>query len=167
MAKLLRTVLLKRVPKSGMPSTRTLAIGVTTPVWISAAAAFVTAGVTRLVAPVWSSGPNGDAFTSALQSAWASAPPHPPKNASKLSTAAAERALSLMGSSLGSAQVTSKFLVSLDDGSVYPKFQQSTHAISPPMRVGGECGGLAGNVTAQKKRHTRPAFDSSAERKIG
>src|SRR5215472_8736235 len=69
MAKLLRTVLLKRVPKSGMPSTRTLAIGVTTPVWISAAAALVTAGVTRLVAPVWSSGPNGDGLTRALQSA--------------------------------------------------------------------------------------------------
>src|SRR5215468_1061656 len=69
MAKLLSTVLLKRVPKSGMPSTRTLAIGVTTPVWISAAAALVTAGVTRLVAPVWSSGPNGDGLTRALQSA--------------------------------------------------------------------------------------------------
>src|ERR1700747_1555113 len=69
MAKLVRTVLLKRMPKSGMPSTRTLAIGVTTPVWISAAAALVTAGVTGLVAPVWSSGPNGDGLTSALQSA--------------------------------------------------------------------------------------------------
>src|SRR5215472_5424514 len=69
MAKLLSTVLLKRVPKSGMPSTRTLAIGVTTPVWISAAAALVPAGVTRLVAPVWSSGPNGDGLTRALQSA--------------------------------------------------------------------------------------------------
>ena len=51
-AKLVSTVLLKRVPKSGMPSTRLLAIEVTTPVWISAAAALVTAGVTRLVAPV-------------------------------------------------------------------------------------------------------------------
>src|SRR5215472_14267851 len=75
MAKLLRTVLLKRVPKSGMPSTRLLAIGVTTPVWISAAAALVTAGVIRLVAPVWSSGPNGDGATSDLQSAWADAGP--------------------------------------------------------------------------------------------
>jgi len=54
-----------------------------------------------------------------------------------------------MGSSLGSAQVTLKFLVSLNDGSVYPKFQQSRHAILPPMR--SECGGLTGNVTAQKK----------------
>ena len=34
-----------------------------------AAAALVTAGVTRLVAPVWSSGPNGDGLTRALQSA--------------------------------------------------------------------------------------------------
>src|SRR5215470_5283576 len=66
-------VLLKRVPKSGTPSTRTLAMGVTTPVWISAPAALVTAGVTRLVAPVWSSGPNGDDATRALQSAWAEA----------------------------------------------------------------------------------------------
>src|SRR5215831_18891698 len=69
MAKLVKTVLLKRVPKSGMPSTRTLDIEVTTPVWISTAAALVTAGVTRLVAPVWSSGPNGDGLTRALQSA--------------------------------------------------------------------------------------------------
>src|SRR5215831_4149152 len=69
MAKLVKTVLLKRVPKSGMPSTRTLDIEVTTPIWISAAAALVTAGVTRLVAPVWSSGPNGDGLTRALQSA--------------------------------------------------------------------------------------------------
>src|ERR1700747_221311 len=63
------TVLLKRVPNSGTPSTRSLPIGVTTPVLISAAAALVTAGVTRLVAPVWSSGPNGEGLTSALQSA--------------------------------------------------------------------------------------------------
>src|ERR1700746_4125103 len=68
-AKLVKMVLLKRVPKSGTPSTRTLDIEVTTPVWISAAAALVTAGVTRLVAPVWSSGPNGDGLTRALQSA--------------------------------------------------------------------------------------------------
>jgi len=39
-----------------------------------------------------------------------------------------------------------------NDGSVYPKFQQSTHAILPPMRLRGECGGLAGNVTAQKEK---------------
>src|ERR1700745_3437286 len=68
-AKLVKMVLLKRVPKSGTPSTRTLAIGVTVPVWISAAAALVTAGVTRVVAPVWSSGAHGDGLTSALQSA--------------------------------------------------------------------------------------------------
>jgi len=68
-AKLVRMVLLKRVPKSGMPSTRSLAMDVTTPVWISAAAALVTAGVTRLVAPVWSFGPKGEGATRALQSA--------------------------------------------------------------------------------------------------
>src|SRR6476659_8974143 len=68
-----RMVLVKRVPNSGTPSTRLLAIGVTTPVWISAAAALVTCGVTRLVAPVWSSGPNGEGATTDLQSACASA----------------------------------------------------------------------------------------------
>src|ERR1700746_4168180 len=68
-AKRVNIVLLKRVPKSGTPSTRTLDIEVTVPVWISPAAALVTAGVTRLVAPVWSSGPNGEGLTSALQSA--------------------------------------------------------------------------------------------------
>src|ERR1700722_17541931 len=66
-------VLVKRVPNNGTPSTRLLAMDVTTPVLISAAAAFVTSGVTRLVAPVWSSGPKGDGATSALQSAWAAA----------------------------------------------------------------------------------------------
>ena len=45
----------------------------TLPVWISAAAAFVTAGVTRLVAPVWSFGPHGEAGTILLQSVWAEA----------------------------------------------------------------------------------------------
>src|ERR1700757_682443 len=80
----------------------------TCPLWISAAAAFVTAGVMRLVAPVSSFGPKGDAFTRALQSAWASAPPHPPKNASKLSTAT-KRASNLMGSSLRSAPGTLEF----------------------------------------------------------
>src|SRR5215471_19958738 len=69
MAKLVRTVLLKRVPNSGTPSTKTFDMSVTTPVWISAAAALVTAEVTRLVAPVWSSGPNGDGLTRVLQSA--------------------------------------------------------------------------------------------------
>ena len=46
----------------------------TLPSWISAAAAFVTAGVTRFVAPVWSFGPQGDGGTSFLQSVWATAP---------------------------------------------------------------------------------------------
>src|SRR6188474_1832066 len=46
---------------------------VTLPVWISAAAALVTAGVTRLVAPVWSFGPNGEALTTDLQSLCANA----------------------------------------------------------------------------------------------
>src|SRR6266542_3639747 len=41
---------------------------VTLPVWISAAAALVTAAVTRLVAPVWSLGPHGDGGTSLVQS---------------------------------------------------------------------------------------------------
>src|SRR5262249_25398609 len=62
-------VLLKRVPNSGTPSTSSLAIGVTTPVWISPAAALVTAGVTPLVAPVCSPGRNGVGGTRALQSA--------------------------------------------------------------------------------------------------
>ena len=58
-----RTVLVKRVPNSGTPSTNGCVRLMTLPSWISAAAAFTTAGVTRLVAPVWSSGPNGDAGT--------------------------------------------------------------------------------------------------------
>src|SRR2546425_13199196 len=45
----------------------------TLPSWISAAAAFVTAGVTRLVAPVWSFGPQGEGGTSLVQSVWATA----------------------------------------------------------------------------------------------
>src|SRR6476659_7131333 len=45
----------------------------TFPSWISAAPALVTAGVMRLVAPVWSFGPQGDAGTSFLQSDWAKA----------------------------------------------------------------------------------------------
>src|SRR5437870_1925191 len=40
---------------------------------ISAAAALVTAGVTRLVAPVSSFGPHGEGGTIVLQSVWASA----------------------------------------------------------------------------------------------
>src|SRR5207244_2890352 len=39
------------------------------PSWISAAAALVTAGVTRLVAPVWSVGPNGEGATKFLHAA--------------------------------------------------------------------------------------------------
>src|SRR4249920_3844974 len=46
---------------------------VTLPVWISAAAALVTAGVTRLVAPVWSFGPHGEGLTIDLQSLCANA----------------------------------------------------------------------------------------------
>src|SRR5258705_412702 len=45
-------VLVKRLPKSGTPSTSGYDIVITLPSLISAAAAFVTAGVTRLVAPV-------------------------------------------------------------------------------------------------------------------
>src|ERR1700730_13216370 len=74
----------------------------TVPVWISAAAAFVTAGVTRLVAPVSSSGPNGDAFTRVLQSDCAKALPEPGSRASDVSATATIRVLILMGSSLGS-----------------------------------------------------------------
>ena len=58
-----RTVFENRDPKSGTPSFRMYDIGMTLPSWISAAAALVTAGVTRFVAPVWSVGPNGEAFT--------------------------------------------------------------------------------------------------------
>jgi hypothetical protein len=36
-----------------------------------------------------------------------------------------------------------------------------------PMRLPGACGNLAGSFTAQKERHTGPAFNASAERKIG
>src|SRR5882672_2828413 len=81
MATAVSTVLVKRVPNSGTPSTRSYAIGVTVPVWISAAAALVTAEVTRLVAPVWSSGPNGEALTRVLQSLWADAMEATPQNA--------------------------------------------------------------------------------------
>src|SRR5205823_14146897 len=45
----------------------------TLPVWISAAAALVTAAVTRFVAPVWSLGPHGETGTSFLQSVCANA----------------------------------------------------------------------------------------------
>src|SRR3989475_11369914 len=45
----------------------------TLPSLISAAAALVTAGVTRLVAPVWSFGPHGEGGTTFVQSVCASA----------------------------------------------------------------------------------------------
>src|SRR5260370_29442855 len=44
-------------------------IGIDLPSWISAAAALVTAGVTRLVAPVWSVGPKGEGATRFLHAA--------------------------------------------------------------------------------------------------
>src|SRR5678816_1261285 len=66
-------VLVKREPNSGTPSTSGYDMLVTLPVWISAAAALVTAGVTRFVAPVWSVGPKGDGLTTDLQSLWANA----------------------------------------------------------------------------------------------
>src|SRR3954447_7714547 len=62
------TVLENRVPNRGTPSSSTLDRAMTFPSWISLAAAFVTAGVIRLVAPVWSPGPNGDGATSFEQS---------------------------------------------------------------------------------------------------
>jgi hypothetical protein len=65
------TVLVKRVPNSGTPSVKGLVIVVTLPVWISAAAALVTAGVMRLVAPVWSPAPKGETGTTFVQSLWA------------------------------------------------------------------------------------------------
>ena len=64
---------MKREPNSGTPSTSGYDMFVTLPVWISAAAALVTAGVTRLVAPVWSFGPQGEGFTIDLQSLCANA----------------------------------------------------------------------------------------------
>src|SRR5215467_3183891 len=66
-----RIVFVNRVPKSGIPSVSGYAMTMTLPSWISAAAALVTAGVTRLVAPVWSFGPQGEGGTTVLQSVWA------------------------------------------------------------------------------------------------
>src|SRR6185436_4896744 len=66
-------VLVKREPNSGTPSTSGYDMFVTLPVWISAASALVTGGVTRLVAPVWSLGPHGEGFTIDLQSLCANA----------------------------------------------------------------------------------------------
>src|SRR5437762_11215152 len=68
-----RIVFKNRVPKSGIPSVSGYDMTTTLPSLISAAAAFVTAGVTRLVAPVWSFGPHGDGGTTLVQSVWASA----------------------------------------------------------------------------------------------
>ena len=67
---------------------------VTLPVWISAAAALVTAAVTRLVAPVWSLGPHGEAGTILLQSLWAEATE--PIESTKRRTADATSALRIM-----------------------------------------------------------------------
>src|SRR5678816_1710064 len=78
-------VLVKREPNSGTPSTSGYDMLVTLPVWISAAAALVTAGVTRLVAPVWSFGPNGEALTTDLQSLCANATGLADKAANELS----------------------------------------------------------------------------------
>src|SRR5215510_4839837 len=68
-----RIVFVNRVPKSGTPSVSGYDMTTTLPSLISAAAALVTAGVTRLVAPVWSLGPHGEAGTILVQSDWASA----------------------------------------------------------------------------------------------
>src|SRR4051794_16756623 len=93
-------VLVNRVPNSGTPSIRLFAIGVTLPVWISAAAAFVTAGVTRLVAPTSSDGPNGEALTSVLQSLCPIAVADPPIITRAEIAADAMHALSFIPSSL-------------------------------------------------------------------
>jgi hypothetical protein len=71
-----------------------------------------------------------------------------------------------MGSSLGSAQVTLEFLVSLNDGSVYPKFQQLTHALLPPMRLRGECGSLAGQRHRTKRKGTIGCLQLVGQMKI-
>src|SRR5262249_3509462 len=68
-----RSDLVKREPNSGTPSTSGLVRLMTLPSLISAAAAFVTAGVMRLVAPVGSSLPNGEAGTVLVQSLCAKA----------------------------------------------------------------------------------------------
>src|ERR1700732_4021757 len=67
-------------------------MGTTRPVWISAAAALVTAGGVRVVAPVWLCGPKGDAFTKVLQSLCARATFKLPKsaNADKMALATIE-----------------------------------------------------------------------------
>src|SRR5438128_235485 len=66
-----RIVFVNRLPKRGIPSVSGYDITMTLPSLISAAAALVTAGVTRLVAPVSSFGPHGEGGTIVLQSVWA------------------------------------------------------------------------------------------------
>src|SRR5438093_10248008 len=68
-----RIVFVNRLPKRGIPSVSGYDITMTLPSLISAAAALVTAGVTRLVAPVSSFGPHGEGGTMVLQSLWAAA----------------------------------------------------------------------------------------------
>src|SRR5207237_8563442 len=68
-----RIVFENRVPTRGIPSVSGYDMTMTLPSLISAAAALVTAGVTRLVAPVSSFGPHGEGGTIVLQSVWASA----------------------------------------------------------------------------------------------
>src|SRR6266699_1244961 len=68
-----RIVFVNRLPKRGIPSVSGYDITMTLPSLISAAAALVTAGVTRLLAPVWSFGPQGEGGTTLVQSVWASA----------------------------------------------------------------------------------------------
>src|SRR5437879_11727716 len=68
-----RIVFENRVPKSGIPSVSGYDMTTTLPSLISAAAALVTAGVTRLVAPGWSFGPQGAGGTTFVQVVWASA----------------------------------------------------------------------------------------------
>src|SRR6267142_791660 len=63
-----RIVLVNRLPKRGIPSVSGYDMTTTLPSWISAAAALVTAGVTRLVAPVWSFAPHGEGGTTLVQS---------------------------------------------------------------------------------------------------
>ncbi len=65
------TGLVKRVPNSETLSPIGCVMLMTLPFWISVAAALTTDGITRLVAPVWSSESNGDGRTIFVQSLWA------------------------------------------------------------------------------------------------
>src|SRR5262249_15527588 len=69
----------------------------TFPLWISAAAALVTASVTRLVAPVWSLGPQGEGGTSFVQSVCAETVEAIPKSA--IAAHMTNSALGVMGDS--------------------------------------------------------------------